>query len=214
MHERRGAALTRTGGRAPVSTKSRATLIVAGTFLTLLTGLSTPADGQGVHSELATASKKSTSKRTTPDPVVTTIKLGPSIDVKKLVDATRTAALRDATRFRVSVGKPVCPSGSALTAPAVQCLVALGKVTVAYLVRPDGFGAFVAEPTFPIIATSTVETVAATSMGPLAKAVCGKDTFQSLPPGSRVACSVIESGRTRTVHVRVTDRYGSLRIDS
>ncbi len=176
----------------------------------------TPASAteQLARSGLATAFKKTSKKRTTTDTVPPTIKLGPSIEVKMLVEATRTAALKDATRFRVSLGKPICPAGSALNAPAVQCLVALGKTTVAYLVKPDGFGAFSAEPTFPIIAMRAVEVVAAASVGAQAKAVCGKEPFQSLPPGSRVTCSVIDNGRTRTVTVRVTNRSGTLHVDN
>jgi hypothetical protein len=165
------------------------------------------ADKRLAHAGLATASKKSTKKRTVTDTVPPTIKLGPSIDVKKLVEATRTAALKDATRFRVSLGKPICPAGSALSAPAVQCLVTLGKTTVAYLVKPDGLGEFSAEPTFPIVAMRAVEVVAAASVGAQAKAVCGKEPF---PPGSKVTCSVIDNGRTLTVTVRVTNRSGTL----
>ena len=155
------------------------------------------------------SSTKVTSATTVPD----TIKLGPSLDPKKLVAATRTAALHDASRLRVKLGIPVCPSGSPLNTKVVQCLVTLGTTSVAYLVKPNGVGSFDAEPTFPVVGTTSIEAAAEAVVGVTAKARCGEVAFQVLPPNSKVTCTVSSGGRNRTVIVRVTDQHGSLRAD-
>ena len=158
--------------------------------------------------------RKSSTKVTSAATVPRTIKLGPSLDPKKLVAATRTAALYDASRLRVKLGNPVCPSGSPLTTKVVQCLVTLGTTSVAYLVKPNGVGSFDAEPTFPVVGTRSIEAAAEEAVGAAAKARCGEVTFQVLPTNSKVTCTVSSAGRTRSVTVRVTDRYGSLHADT
>ena len=157
--------------------------------------------------------RKSSTKVTSAATVPRTIKLGPSLDPKKLVAATRTAALYDASRLRVKLGNPVCPSGSPLTTKVVQCLVTLGTTSVAYLVKPNGVGSFDAEPTFPVVGTRSIEAAAEAAIGVAARATCGQAPFQVLPPNSKVACTVSSGGRNRTVIVRVTDQHGSLQAD-
>ena len=157
--------------------------------------------------------RKSSAKIRSATTVPDTIKLGPSLDPKKLVAATRTAALHDASRLRVKLGIPVCPSGSPLSTKVVQCLVTLGTTSVAYLVKPDGVGSFEAEPTFPVVGTRSIEAAAEAAIGVAARATCGQAPFQVLPPNSKVACTVSSGGRNRTVIVRVTDQHGSLQAD-
>ena len=87
-----------------------------------------------------------------PSPSTTRIASGP--ETRLLVAATRAAALREANRFRVTIGHPVCPAGTRTPMPVVQCLVVLGDTTVAYLVGMAPDGTLAAHPTFPVVSSS------------------------------------------------------------
>ena len=164
----------------------------------------TPSVVEGASKSRTTAPK--TSKTTTS--VVTS-----AIPVAKLIEATRTAGLRDAYRFGVTLGNPTCPSGTKSSTAAVQCLVSLGATSVAYLVTATSTGTLVAESTFPLVATADLTAAIRKAITGLTIIDCGKAPFLIQPIGSVAHCKV-GGGIAKTVDIRVLNIRGDLRVET
>ena len=199
--------------RRPLHNPDRPAVLSA-VLSTVLSCVVLPLVGLGVSGgapAAAASAKKPAAAKTREAPSTTTAES--AFAVKQLVEATRTAGLRDAARFGVKLGNPVCPSGTKRSAGAVQCLVDLGKTTVAYLVRPTPTGVLQAYSTFPLIATVSVEAAVRAANPALTRIACSAGPFLVQPVNSVAVCKV-NGNRSGTARVRVVSPDGELRVES